>query len=76
MRKCLNNMTFISFQHNKGIYTLRAGNASRTADVLWSLDLQTITYNTPQNYIDRDGESHISPTVEIGPSPIYFIREK
>ncbi len=76
MQKYLKNMAFISFKLNKGIYTLQTGNASRTTDVLWSLDLQTITYNMPQNYIDRDGESHVSLTVEIGPSPIYFIKEK
>jgi len=76
MRRLLGNMELLSFEEIGGIYTLRAGNTAATATVKWSLSLRTITYNTPQEYINRDGKTHLKQEVEIGPSPVYFIEEK
>ncbi|MGB5964436.1 MAG: glycosyl hydrolase [Sulfurimonadaceae bacterium] len=75
MHTLLKKMSLLSFKQKNAIYTLVAKNSRQTTTVKWSLNLQTITYNTPQNYIDRDGENHLSQRVEIGPSPIYFIEE-
>jgi len=75
MQRSLGNMELLSFEEKGGIYTLCAGNTAATTTVKWSLSLQTITYNTPQKYIDRDGKTHLEQEVEIGPSPVYFIEE-
>jgi len=71
----LKNSALHSFENNNGRYTLIAKNAKETITVIWSLGLQTITYNAPQNYIDRDGTSHLDQYIKIGPSPIYIIEE-
>lgn len=76
MHRSLENMQLLSFKEKEGVYTLRAGNTATITTVKWSLSLQTIAYNTPQKYIDRDGEIRLGQSVEIGPSPIYFIEEK
>lgn len=75
MHSALKEMKFVSFEQKNKLFTLSAKNSSQTTTVKWSLDLQTITYNTPQNYIDRDGTPHLSETIEIGPSPIYIINK-
>ena len=75
MHTLLKNMALLSFEQKNATYTLVAKNNTRTTTVKWSLGLQTITYNTPQNYVDRDGESHLEQRVDIGPSPIYIIEE-
>lgn len=75
MYTLLADMHLHSFAHSKGIYTLVAKNSTQTTTATWSPDLQTMTYNTPQTYMDRDGRTHSSQYVDIGPSPIYFIEE-
>ncbi|MEN8147280.1 MAG: glycosyl hydrolase [Campylobacterota bacterium] len=76
MQHSLREMSLDSFEKRDGVYTLIASNSRQTTTVKWSLDLQTITYNTPQSYIGRDGESHLAQHIDIGPSPIYFIEER
>lgn len=73
MYSSLKGMHFLSFDHKDGLYRLTAKNSMQSTTVQWSPDLRTITYNTPQEYIDRDGTLHLDTTIEIGPSPIYFI---
>ena len=75
MQATLKEMDFVSFTNSKERYTLSVKNSHQTVIVLWSLDLQTITYNTAQDYIDRDGKMLLSSTIEIGPSPIYIIKK-
>ena len=75
MRIRLKNSSLLSLKNTYGVFTLMARNSKETVTVKWSLNLQTITYNTPQNYMDRDGNSHLGQTIEIGPSPIYIIEE-
>ncbi len=75
MLSTLKEMEFVSFKDKNKIFSLRAKNSYQTTTVKWSLNLQTITYNTPQHYIDRDGNSHLSTAIEIGPSPIYIIHK-
>lgn len=75
MQLQLNNSALHSFKNSNGVFTLVAENSKETVTVKWSLDLQTITYNTPQNYIDRDGTSRLEKNLEVGPSPIYIIEE-
>ena len=75
MQSHLKNSSLLSFKSNNRVFTLVAKNSKETITVKWALDLQTITYNTAQNYIDRDGTSHLSQNIEIGPSPIYIIEE-
>ncbi len=72
MHRLLQNMSLCAFNVENEVYTLIAESAERRVTVKWSLDLQTITYNTPLNYTDRDGQSHSAKVIEIGPSPIYF----
>ncbi len=72
MHRLLKNMSLRSFTVEKKLYTLIAENSKERVTVKWSLDLQTITYNTPMNYTDRDGQSHNAEVIEVGPSPIYF----
>ncbi len=72
MHRLLKNMSLRSFTVEKKLYTLVAESAEQRVTVKWSLDLQTITYNTPMNYTDRDGQSHNAEVIEVGPSPIYF----
>lgn len=75
MHALLRNISFSTFNLDKEIYTLVVKNNRQTVTVKWALDLQKMTYNAPQNYIDRDGQSHHAKDIEIGPSPIYFIEE-
>ncbi len=75
MRMLLADMRLHSFKCSGGRYTLVAKNSTQTTTVTWSPDLQTMTYNTPQTYVDRDGKTHCNQYVDIGPSPIYFIEE-
>ncbi len=75
MHTLLANMRLYSFEHSGGLYTLVAKNSMQTTTVTWSQDLRTMTYNTPQNYMDRDGKHHCEECIDIGPSPIYFIEE-
>ncbi len=75
MHTLLTNMSLLSFEQKNSTFTLVVKNSIQTITVKWSLDLQIITYNTPQNYVDRDGKSHLGQNIEIGPSPIYFIEE-
>jgi len=72
MHRLLKNMSLSTFNVEKKVYTLIAERDDRRVTVKWSLDLQTITYNTPLNYTDRDGKNHSAKVIEIGPSPIYF----
>ncbi len=75
MQSNLREMELLSFENSNGLFTLRAGNRKQTTTVMWSLNLQTITYNTSQHYMERDGERQLSKTIEFGPSPIYFIKK-
>ncbi len=75
MTTLLDAMHFHSFKHQDGRYTLVVGNTEQVITVLWSLNLETITYNSPQDYIDRDGYSHNTTRITIGPSPIYFTKK-
>ncbi|MDA3946836.1 MAG: glycosyl hydrolase [Helicobacteraceae bacterium] len=75
MHLLLQNMSLHSFAHKKGTYTLIAKNSTQTTTVKWSLDFETISYNTPQHYIDRDGIAHSKQHIDVGPSPIYFIKK-
>ncbi len=73
MLSLLADIRFVSFERKEGLYRLRAENDGRRVEVLWSPGLRTISYNTPQEYLDRDGGVHLESTIEVGPSPIYFI---
>ncbi len=75
MQRLLKQMSFQMFKQENGHYSLVLMNSRETVTVKWSLNLQTITYNTPQNYINRDGKEQQAQTIDIGPSPIYFIEE-
>ena len=76
MLNALGDMELVSFSHQHGRYTLKAENRTQKTTALWSMDLQTIDYHTPQLYTDRDGQRHQTQRLEIGPSPIYFIEER
>ena len=75
MHRLLKGMKFLSFEQKKGNYTLSVKNDKQTISVIWSLKTKTFDYLAPQTYIDRDGMQHKAQTIEIGPSPIYFIEE-
>ncbi|WP_345975137.1 glycosyl hydrolase [Sulfurimonas sp. HSL3-7] len=75
MQRSLKEMEFVSFEKKHGIFTLVAKNIIQTTTVKWSLDFQTLTYNTPQPYLDRDGNTRESQILKIGPSPIYLIEK-
>jgi hypothetical protein len=75
MQRSLKGMDFVSFNSHHGLFTLVAKNTFQTTTVKWSQHLQTLTYNTPQHYVDRDGNARVSQTLKIGPSPIYLIEK-
>jgi hypothetical protein len=68
-------MELLSFEKKHGIFTLVAKNRVQTTTVKWSPDLQTLTYDTPQHYVDRDGNARTGQILNIGPSPIYLIEK-
>jgi len=72
----LKNCSFLSFKSNNRVFTLVVQNSKETITVRWALDLQTITYNTPQEHIDRDGNVLHNSTITIGPAPLYFIKKR
>ena len=75
MQSALKEMNFVSFKSRDGLFVLCAKNSTQTTTVKWSLKVQTITYNTPQEYIKKDGIHHLSNTIDIGPAPIYIINK-
>ena len=75
MQESLKGMELLSFEKKHGIFTLVAKNRVQTTTVKWSLDLQRVTYNTPQYYVDRDGNARTSQILKIGPAPIYLIEK-
>ncbi len=75
MQRSLKGMELLSFERKHGLFTLVARNRVQTTTVKWSPDLQTLTYDTPQHYVDRDGNTQVSQTLSIGPAPIYLIEK-
>ncbi len=73
MLKHLKNMQFQSFDTKDGIFTLSASNSFQTTTVKWALQPQTLHYETPQQYFNRDGTMQEADKITIGVSPIYFI---
>lgn len=75
MQGSLKGMQLVSFEKKHGIFTLVAKNRAQTTTVKWSLDLQSVTYDTPQHYVDRDGNAQTGQILKIGPAPIYLIEK-
>ena len=72
MLKLLKNMQFVSLKTDGGIYRLIVQNSRQTVTVIWSQDLEQISYDTVQTYYDRDGQELEAKEIQVGPSPIYI----
>ena len=75
MNTLLKEMEFLSFEHKNGTFTLLTKNENQTLTAIWSLEPKTFTYLVAKTYIDRDGKQFKKSSIEIGPSPIYFIEK-